>query len=108
MAGGMDRRGHRSPSLAERTSGATAVAAARPTRAAPGAESATGRAGVQQRHCWVMDALAPGRRAAGLLVEWRQLDGVWQGRVAYVVDTDGEATLVETWLPASQLQRATG
>lgn len=46
-------------------------------------------------------------RAAGLLVEWRQLGGTWQGRVAYVVDVDGEATLVEAWVPAAQLRRAT-
>ncbi|MFC3688021.1 hypothetical protein [Aquipuribacter hungaricus] len=52
------------------------------------------------------DVPAGRRRAAGLLVEWRQLAGAWQGRVAYVVDVDGEATLVEAWLPASQLERA--
>jgi hypothetical protein len=39
-------------------------------------------------------------------VEWRQRGGTWQGRVAYVVDVEGQATLVEAWLPASQLERA--
>ena len=96
MAGGMDRRGHRSPSLAERTR----------DPAAPTAGPATGPDG-PRRHCWVVDGVTPGRRAPGLLVEWRQIEGAWQGRVAYVVGVDGDATLVETWLPASQLQRAT-
>ena len=59
-----------------------------------------------RRHCWVTDGLSAGRRASGLLVEWRQLSGAWQGRVAYVVDVDGQATLVEAWLPAAQLERA--
>lgn len=90
----MDRRGHRSPSLAERTRDPAVRTGTTPGSDAP------------QRHCWVVDAVTPGRRAPGLLVEWRQLDGSWQGRVAYVVDVDGDATLVETWLPASQLQRA--
>lgn len=60
-----------------------------------------------RRHCWVNDGTTPRLRAPGLLVEWRQLGGAWQGRVAYVVVDDGAATLVEAWLPASQLERAT-
>ena len=93
----MDRRPFRAASLAERTRRGTTA----PTPAvAPTGTSST------RRHCWVSDGLSAERRAAGLLVEWRQLGGAWQGRVAYVVDVDGEATLVEAWLPASQLERA--
>ena len=86
----------------------------RPVRRSPGHRPATTAATDvrdvvrPRRHCWVSDGAAAGRRAAGLLVEWRQLGGAWQGRVAYVVDVDGEATLVEAWVPASQLERADG
>ena len=40
---------------------------------------------VPARHCWVADA-ADGRgvKRPGLLVEWRDVDGRWQGRVVYV------------------------
>jgi hypothetical protein len=108
MAGGMDRRPHRVASLAERTRGATvgpgsASAAAAPSPPHPaGVPAAAG----PQRHCWVVDAVQHDARAPGLLVEWRQLAGAWQGRVAYVVVVDGEATLVEAWVPATQLERA--
>jgi hypothetical protein len=40
----------------------------------------------------------------GLLVEWRQRDGAWQGRVAYTVSGPHGAALVETWLPAARLE----
>ena len=97
----MDSRPFRAASLAERTRrGTTAPAPAPAPAVAPTGTSST------RRHCWVSDGLSVERRAAGLLVEWRQLGGAWQGRVAYVVDVDGEATLVEAWLPASQLERA--
>ena len=131
MAGGMDRRPFRSASLAERSrrSGVSAgtdaalpgvgggqappisptAATAGPAPAAGGGPTGTsGTSGTSsaRRHCWVSDATASEHRAAGLLVEWRQRGGTWQGRVAYVVDVDGQATLVEAWLPASQLERA--
>lgn len=88
----MDRRVRRSPSLADRTRDR--------------APSEPSDVGGRRRHCWVVDHAAPDAPAAGLLVEWRQLGGAWQGRVAYVVEVDGAATLVEAWLPASQLRRA--
>lgn len=75
MAGGMDRRPSRpGHSLAART-----AAPLTPTL---------------QRHCWVVDGELPNLRAPGLLVEWRRTTG-WEGRVAYVVEVDGEAQLVE-------------
>jgi hypothetical protein len=56
------------------------------------------------RHCWVRDPPdAPGTWP-GLLVEWRQRDGAWQGRVAYTVTGPHGPALVETWLPAARLE----
>lgn len=40
----------------------------------------------------------------GLLVEWRQRDGAWEGRVAFTVAGAEGPTLVEAWVPASRLQ----
>ena len=105
----MDRRPFRAASLAERTGGRSAVPGTPGlVPSLPGSTTAAATAGTSstRRHCWVSDGTTPERRAAGLLVEWRQLGGAWQGRVAYVVDVDGQATLVEAWLPASQLERA--
>ena len=86
MAGGMDRRPSRpGRSLAERT--------------------ATPLSPTPQRHCWVVDGERQELRAPGLLVEWRRTTR-WEGRVAYVVEMDGEAQLVEAWVPAEQLRRA--
>lgn len=108
MAGGMDRRPHRAASLAERTRGRTAASGPAPGR--PGssrpADDGSGTPAGPRRHCWVVDAVQQDARAPGLLVEWRQLGGAWQGRVAYVVAVDGDPTLVEAWVPASQLERA--
>lgn len=111
----MDRRPSRSPSLAERTGGRarTPGPAAGALQRGPASDRAEhpqpgDRSERQARHCWVVDGSSVRLRAPGLLVEWRQLDGAWQGRVAYVVGSDGEATLVEAWLPASQLEPATG
>jgi hypothetical protein len=62
------------------------------------------REDAEGRHCWVRDPPdAPGRWP-GLLVEWRQRDGVWQGRVAYAVVGPHGPALVETWLPAERLE----
>jgi hypothetical protein len=60
--------------------------------------------GGEGRHCWVRDPPdAPGTWP-GLLVEWRQRDGAWQGRVAYTVTGPHGPALVETWLPAARLE----
>jgi hypothetical protein len=40
----------------------------------------------------------------GLLLEWRQRDGYWQGRVAYTVTGPHGPVLVEAWLPAARLE----
>jgi hypothetical protein len=60
--------------------------------------------GGEGRHCWVRDPPdAPGTWP-GLLVEWRQRDGTWQGRVAYTVTGPHGPALVEAWLPAARLE----
>lgn len=40
----------------------------------------------------------------GLLVEWQQREGGWQGRVTYAVAGRHGPALVETWLPAARLE----
>jgi hypothetical protein len=81
----MGRR-ERSPNLAART------------RETPSTRPIAG-----SRHCWVTDE---GAQHPGLLLEWRQLDGRWQGLVAFVrVDGAGFA-LVQAWLDAHQLSAA--
>lgn len=56
------------------------------------------------RHCWVRDPPAAPGTQPGLLIEWRQRDGAWQGRVAYTVAGPHGPALVETWVPADRLQ----
>ena len=70
---------------------------------AGGGYAAAGDGG-EGRHCWVRDPPdAPGTWP-GLLVEWRQRGGGWQGRVAYTVTGPHGPALVETWLPAARLE----
>jgi hypothetical protein len=60
--------------------------------------------GGEGRHCWVRNPPdAPGIWP-GLLVEWRQRGGGWQGRVAYTVTGPHGPALVEAWLPAARLE----
>jgi hypothetical protein len=60
--------------------------------------------GGEGRHCWVRNPLdAPGIWP-GLLIEWRQRGGDWQGRVAYTVAGPHGPALVEAWLPAARLE----
>ena len=57
------------------------------------------------RHCWVLDPPdAPGTWP-GLLVEWRQQEDGWHGRVAYTIVGAHGPVLVEAWLPAEQLKQ---
>ena len=79
---------------------ADATAGAEPE---PARSTAAGRGG-EGRHCWVHDPPdAPGTWP-GLLVEWRQRHGAWQGRVTYAVTGPYGPALIETWLPAARLE----
>ena len=61
------------------------------------------------RHCWVAGAVdAEGVKRPGLLLEWRQVRGRWEGRVIYVarlrpLEANGGWLVVEEWLPAELL-----
>jgi hypothetical protein len=61
------------------------------------------------RHCWVSGAVdAEGVKRPGLLLEWRQVGGRWEGRVTYAarlrpLEANGGWLVVEEWLPAELL-----
>ena len=59
---------------------------------------------VEGRHCWVRDPPQAAGTWPGLLVEWRQEAGAWQGRVVFAVAGPHGPTLVEAWLAAERLQ----
>ncbi|MGY1838664.1 MULTISPECIES: hypothetical protein [unclassified Modestobacter] len=107
MAGGM-HRGRQGASLADRaaSSGVPARAPeADPSRPGGGEPPRPGGGGAG-RHCWVHDPPGHPGRWPGLLVEWRQRDDGWQGRVAYTVPGAHGPALVEAWLPAGQLAQS--
>ncbi|CCG03298.1 hypothetical protein [Blastococcus saxobsidens] len=56
------------------------------------------------RHCWVHDPPEAPGTWPGLLVEWQQREGGWQGRVTYAVAGPHGPALVESWLPAARLE----
>lgn len=101
MGGGWGKRGSGVP-LAER------VRAGRDPRAeqhvAPSGSAAT-VSPCPARHCWVAGAVDDlGVKRPGLLVEWRVVDGRWEGRVTYPALLRPETwVLVEEWLPAELL-----
>jgi hypothetical protein len=93
------QRGGSGRSLAERA----VLSGAVPDAPVPPPPPPPGRGG-EGRHCWVHDPPdAPGTWP-GLLVEWRQREGVWQGRVTYAVAGPDGPALIETWLPAARLE----
>ena len=70
----------------------------------PGSSYAAAGDGGEGRHCWVRDPPEAAGIWPGLLVEWRQRAGSWQGRVAYTVTGPHGPALVESWLPAARLE----
>ncbi len=54
----------------------------------------------QIKHCWVTDRHG---RLPGLLLEWRQLDNNWRGRVVHPIHEGDSWVIVEEWLPAELL-----
>jgi hypothetical protein len=100
MGGGWGKRGSGVP-LAQRVRGD------RP----PESQYAADRVGADcpARHCWVSGAVdAEGVKRPGLLMEWRQVSGRWEGRVTYAarlrpLEANGGWLVVEEWLPAELL-----
>jgi hypothetical protein len=84
MAGGMNKRGSWGP-MSDRVNPEPEVD---PTRI---------------RHCWVTDHHG---RLPALLLEWRQREDGWHGRVVRPVLEDGNWMVVEEWLPADLLEPA--
>ena len=105
MAGGMTPgRGGRS--LGERAAASGVRTELPDTPAAPDPDRTYAAAGDggEGRHCWVRDPPEFAGTWPGLLVEWRQRGGAWQGRVAYTVTGPHGPVLVEAWLPAARLE----
>jgi len=101
MGGGWAKRGTGVP-LAQRVRGDQRGAAAPDPREPVGPDCPA-------RHCWVAGAVdAEGVKRPGLLLEWRQVRGRWEGRVTYVArlrpfEANGGWLVVEEWLPAELL-----
>jgi len=61
------------------------------------------------RHCWVTGLPDVPGRWPGLLTEWAQRDGGgWYGRVVYAVEDNGQAVVVQAWMPAEHLEPTKG
>jgi hypothetical protein len=91
--------GHSGRSLGERAANSGVR-----TEGAPAQPAAAAGDGGEGRHCWVRDPPESPGTWPGLLVEWRQRDGTWQGRVVYSVRGPHGPALVESWLPAARLE----
>src|SRR4051794_41652250 len=99
MAGGMTPgRGGRS--LGER---AAASGVAVPETPAGPSYAAAGDGG-EGRHCWVRDPPEATGIWPGLLVEWRQRGGSWQGPGAYTVTRPPRPPPLGAWPPAAPLE----
>jgi hypothetical protein len=70
----------------------------------PRREADGGSEAAEGRHCWVRDPPGTPGTWPGLLVEWRQRGGAWEGRVAYTVTGPHGPALIEAWLSADHLQ----
>ncbi|WP_231502608.1 hypothetical protein [Blastococcus sp. URHD0036] len=124
MAGGM-QRGRTGRSLGERAASSgvpaagedwdapfpQATASAAPpspppdVRDLPPPPPVVRRADGRGRHCWVHDPPGAPGVWPGLLVEWRQTDDGWHGRVAFTVAGPAGSVLMEAWLPAAALEQ---
>ena len=104
MAGGM-LPGRSGRSLGERAASSGVQPPPPPARELLPSEVTSSSPGAGEgRHCWVRDPPETPGTWPGLLVEWRQRNGTWQGRVAYTVTGPHGPALVEAWLPAARLE----
>jgi hypothetical protein len=94
------QRGRSAPSLGDRAAASGVAAGGAGGTPGPARSRDVG----EGRHCWVRDPPETPGTWPGLLVEWRQRAGVWQGRVAYTVAGPHGASLVEAWLLADRLE----
>ncbi|WNV77518.1 hypothetical protein [Geodermatophilus sp. DSM 44513] len=103
MAGGMHPGRWSGGTLGERAQ----RSGADPPQPPPSAPAGTGPhpVGSRGRHCWVHDPPGAPGVWPGLLVEWRQADGGWHGRVSYAVAGPQGVVLVEAWVPAALLEQ---
>ncbi len=102
MAGGM-HPGRPGRSLGER---AARSGVGQPEPPAPPRQTGvTGDGRTRGRHCWVHDPPGAPGVWPGLLVEWRQAEGGWHGRVTYAVAGPQGTVLVEAWVPAALLEQ---
>ena len=58
------------------------------------------------RHCWVTDPLAAPGRWPGIVLEWRQSEGRWEGRVVVVVLNGSDPQVVCSWFDQDYLAPA--
>ena len=89
MAGGMNKRG---------SYGTMAERVARSRNDEPAAREAPDEP--QLKHCWVTTSAG---RHPGLLLQWRNVAGAWEGRVVHPVPEPDGWVLLEEWLPAGLL-----
>lgn len=99
MAGGM-HPGRSGRSLGERAA-RSGIAQPEPPVGGSGGRGERARG----RHCWVHDPPGAPGVWPGLLVEWRQADGGWHGRVTYAGAAPQGTVLVEAWVPAALLEQ---
>ena len=99
MAGGMNRRGERAETLAER------VAATRARQAGPLPQSAHPAEPQPPllKHAWYD---GPYGRQAVLLLGWRSIEGRFDGRICVVAPDEGGWAIVEMWVDGTMLSPA--
>jgi hypothetical protein len=103
MAGGM-HPGRSGRSLGERAA-RSGVGQPGPPASPPVPEPGARRGRARGRHCWVHDPPGAPGVWPGLLVEWRQAEGGWHGRVTYAVAGPQGTVLIEAWVPAALLEQ---
>lgn len=105
MAGGMSRRPRpeRSETLAERV--ATTRARQAGEREPPEREQPPELTPPLLKHCWYD---GPHGRQAALLLQWRNIQGRYDGRICLAAPDDGGWAIVEMWVDGAMLSPVGG